>query len=255
MDKKYLFRAAKRFLAPVAFLSAFIMVGLIVSCYVISNNTLISDKIEIWIDACQYVDFFLPLAICVVVVPLIFMQNRKGFIRYASVRTSRKQYVSCQIFSVAALVFIGTIVAYYLPLLLSLSVFKPQDMGNRGYLLAYIFGKYQIYHPYLFGFVWCIWKGVIAAAFAVFGCLLALYMDNLFVAVLMPFLYCMAENLITSILQIPQYSVMTCFVLNRLSPSCMNVWNYVIGMLPFMAFAAVVILLLKRRGRDEYSET
>ncbi|MDE7425916.1 MAG: hypothetical protein K2N51_19830 [Lachnospiraceae bacterium] len=255
MNKKYLPRVIKRFVIPTTFLYALVMAGLVVSCYVISNNTLISNKIEIWIDACQYIDFFLPLAICVVFVPLIYMQNRHGFIKYASIRASRKRYILSQIFSISILVFIGTIIAYYFPLIISLSVLKPQDIGTRNELLTYVFGKYQVYHPYLFGFAWCIWKGIIAAIFAVFGCLLALYLNNLFVAVLLPFLYCMAENLVTSLLQIPQYSIMTSYVLNRLSPSCMNVWNYLIGAVTFTIFAAVVIFILKRRSQDEYSKT
>lgn len=199
--------------------------------------------------------FFLPLAICVVFVPLIFMQNRRGFIKYASIRTSRKRYIVSQILSVTILVFLGTIIAYYIPLIISLSVLEPQNMGTRSDLLTYVFGEYQVYHPYLFGFVWCIWKGIIAAIFAIFGCLLALYIDNLFIAVLLPFLYCMAENLVTSLLQIPQYSIITSYVLNRLSPSCMNAWNYIIGTVTFTIFAAVVIFVLKRRRQDEYSKT
>lgn len=255
MNKKYIPRIIKRFAIPTTFLYVLIMAGLILSCCVISNNTLISNKIEIWIDACQYIDFFLPLAICVVFVPAVYMQNRNGFIKYASIRTGRKRYLSSQIFSISILVFIGTILAYYLPLIISLSVLEPQDTGTRNELLTYVFGKYQVYHPYLFGFVWCIWKGIIAVIFAVFGCLLALYIDNLFIAVLLPFLYCMAENLVTSLLQIPQYSIITSYVLNRLSPSCMNVWNYIIGVVTFITFASVVIFISKRRSQDEYSKT
>ena len=79
---------------------------------------------------------------------------------------------------------------------------------------------------------------------------LALYMDHLFVAVLLPFLYCMGENLVTALLQIPQYSIMTSYVLNRLSPSCMNVWNYFVGVGTFTIFASGVIFVLKRRKQD-----
>lgn len=230
------------------------MVGLGVSCYIISTNTVISNKIEIWIEACQYIDFFLPLALCAVFVPLIFMQNRNGFIRYAAVRTSKRRYLCSQILAITIVVFIGTVIAYYLPLIWSLSVLEPQNIGTGSELLTYVFGKYQVYHPYLFGLAWCIWKGSIAVIFTVFGCLFALYMDNLFVAVLLPFLYCMAENLITAILQIPQYSIMTSYVLNRLSPSCMNVWNYVIGVGIFVLFATVVTFILKGRNQDEISK-
>lgn len=254
MNNKYFVRVVKRFTVPTLLLSILLMVGLSISCYVISTNTLISNKIEIWIDACQYIDFFLPLVLCVVFVPLVFMQNKKGFIKYASIRTSKKRYILSQMVSIMVLVFIGTVMAYYVPLILSLSVLQPQSIGNRNDLLTYIWGEYQVYHPYLFGFVWCIWKGIIATLFTTFGCLLALYIDNLFIAMLLPFLYCMAENLVTALLQIPQYSIMTAYVLNRLSPSCMSVWNYIIGAVTFTAFATVVIFILKRRSQDEFAK-
>ncbi|MGN0485382.1 MAG: hypothetical protein ACI4HI_17730 [Lachnospiraceae bacterium] len=253
MGKKYFVRVMKRYAIVASLLFMMITLGLSVSCYMISNSTLISNKIEIWIDACQYIDFFLPLILCMAFVPMIFMQNRDGFIKYASIRISRKQYILSHIFSIAIVVFVGTMLAYYLSLIFSLRVLKPQDIGTRNYLLAYVFGRYQVYHPYLFGFAWCIWKGMVAMLFVTFGCLMALYMDNLFIAVLLPFLYCMAENLVTSLLQIPQYSIMTSYVLNRLSPSCMHVWNYIIGVVFFALFATIVILVLRRRNKNEYS--
>ena len=254
MDRKYWVCVIKRLIAPAIILFAVVMIALGIACYVISSNTLISNQIEIWIDACQYVDFFLPLALCIVFVPFIFVQNSNGFIQYASIRANRRKYISSQMICIVILVFIGTVIAYDLPLIFSLTALKPQAVGNRNDLLDYVWGKYQVYHPYLFGFAWCMWKGVVAMLFTMFGCLLALYIDNLFVAVLLPFLYCMGENLVTALLQIPQYSIMTSYVLNRLSPSCMRVWNYIVGVGTFTIFASGVIFVLKRRKQDGVSK-
>lgn len=251
MEKKYLLRTIKRFILPAAFLCILLMAGLSISCYIISTNTVICNKIEIWIHACQYIDFFLPLSLCIIFVPFIYIQNKKGFIKYASIRAGKKIYILSQIFSIMVLAFITTVIAYYLPLILSVSILKPQSIGESSDLLSYVFGNFQVYHPYLFGIIWCSWKGIIAMLFTLFGCLLALYIDNLFIATLVPFLYCMAENLITALLQIPQYSIMTSYVLNRLSPSCMSIWNYIIGTITFIIFASITIFILKRRNLNE----
>ena len=250
MDRKYWVCVIKRLVVPAIILFAVVMIALGIACYVISSDTVINNRIEIWIDACQYVDFFLPLALCMVFVPFIFVQNSNGFIQYASIRTNRRRYIASQMICIMIVVLIGTVIAYGLPLVFSLTVLKPQTVGSRNDLLGYVWGTYQVYHPYLFGFAWCMWKGVVAMLFTTFGCLLALYMDHLFVAVLLPFLYCMGENLVTALLQIPQYSIMTSYVLNRLSPSCMRVWNYFVGVGTFTIVASVWIMVVKRRKQD-----
>ena len=126
----------------------------------------------------------------------------------------------------------------------------PETSISDNRLVDYVFGEYEINHPYLFGLMWCLYKGVVATLFVSFSNMLALYTDNLFVSVLGPFVYCMAENMITSLLNIPMYSIMTTYVLNRLSPSSMHVYNYVIGCFTYILITSGIILIIRRKKNN-----
>lgn len=251
MDFNYLRKNIKEMLVPVLAVYGIVLVVLCVSCYMISTNTMINYPIEIWIHGCELMDFFLPLVSVLPFVYYFYMQRKGGFIKYASVRMNKTKYIFHQILSGVILSVACTAIAYYVALIFSmqLSIVAPGD--SKG-LLEYVFGSYQVYHPYLFGIVWCIWKGMVTGLFTLFGYFLAMFVDNIFIVALAPFLYCMLENLVTALLQIPEYSIMTCYVLNRLSPNCMSVWNYVIGVIVYVMIAGIIILILREKRAQRY---
>lgn len=216
-----------------------------ISCYKISTNTVICFPIEIWIDGCTVVDFFLPLLVTVPFSVSLFMKRKDRFIEYAAIRMSRKSYIGYQIMAGMLLCAIVTFVVYFVALLLSMFVFFEGSSTDRDYIYEYVFGKYQAEMPIMFGVLWCIWKGAIASLFTGFGYMLALYVDNVFVVAILPFIYVMAENLVTGILGIPEYGIMTSYVLNRLTPEVMSVWNYVVGFISYIVITGGIILVLK----------
>lgn len=251
MNFRCLRKNMKHMLLPAAAVYGVAFIVLVVSCYMISTNTLINYNIEIWIHGCQSLDFFLPLVATLPFVFPFFMQRKNGFLKYASVRMSKKQYVFHQMLAGVLITVVFTALIYYLALVVSMG-FDVMTYGDNQTLLRYVFGEFQVFHPYLFGIVWCLWKGVIAGLFTLFGYFLALYVDNVFIATLVPFLYCMAENLVTALLQIPKYSIMTSLVLNRLTPTCMTPWNYLIGVIVFLCLATIIILVLKKKKDGKY---
>lgn len=221
------------------------IIALGISCYTISTNTVICFPIEIWVHGCTVVDFFLPLLVTVPFSVSLFMKRKDGFIEYAAIRISKKKYIVCQIVSGKILCAIVTFVIYFGALLLSRFVFFEGSSTDRDYIYEYVFGKYQAETPIMFGVLWCMWKGAIASLFTGFGCMLALYVDNVFVVAILPFIYVMAENLVTGILGIPEYGIMTSYVLNRLTPEVMSVWNYIVGVISYIVITGGIILVLK----------
>ena len=206
---RYLIRSTKKFIIPALALALILTAAITVFCFITLRNTAVCNRIEIWIEACDYVDFFLPLAVCLAFTPFFYFINRKGFIRYASVRAGKKRYLITHFLATAICTVLVVFVSYYATLCISF-----------------------------------------ATLFVVFGNLLALYTDNLFVSVLGPFVYCMAENLITSLLNLPMYSIMTTYVLNRLSPSCMHVHNYLIGCFTYILITLGIILIIRRKKEN-----
>lgn len=252
-SKKYLIRSMRIYLIPAVLLYLALTSALVILGVYVSKNYSIEYNLELWIEAGEYVDFFLSLAVCIAFVPIVYMQHKKAFTKYASIRCYKGQYNKTQFTSIAILTCSSVFLSYYSALLFCLNLITPGTVMPGSDLQQYVFGSYQVYHPYVFGAVWCLWKGCVSVLFVIFGGFLAIYTKNLFVSVLSPFLYCMAENLVTALLQMPQYSIVTSYVLNRLSPQSMRAWYYPIGVVTFIVFTSIIVLFVRRRSENGYA--
>ncbi len=228
------------------------VVVLLVSCGMIAKNTAIYYPIEIWYHGCKVMDFFLPLLVSLPFSYVLLMKRRCRFIEYVAVRVKKSSYIYKQILAGMLLSALAVFLMYFISLFVSVHIFYQGANGGDDHVKNYVFGTYQATSPLLFGFMWCLWKGVVASLFTGFGYMIALYVDNIFVVSLAPFIYCMAENMITGIVQIPQYSVMTSYVLNRLSPEVMHVWTYAVGVVGFVFVTSIILFGLGMRRRRLY---
>lgn len=222
--------------------------GIIVLCiteYVISQNTAVSFPIEIWIDGSNILDFFFPLIVTLPFSWMMYYEKKDGFINYASMRKERKKYLSGRIVSGMIDAFTVTFIIYYAGLLVAVLFLKPETLVNDNILYRYLWGHFQAENPLVFGLIWCAWKGIIGAIICAFSYLIALFAENIFVVALLPFIYCTIENFITGTLHLEKYSVTTTYILNRLSPSSMNLTNYFIGMITFIFVGTIIIISMK----------
>lgn len=226
--------------------------ALCISCYVYSQNTAICYPIEIWSAACDNIDFFLPL---IAVLPFTFSlyeKRKKKFLDYVAVRMEKKKYISLEILSGELMTILMVFLMYYISLIFTITFLPIQEYIDRPYLIDYLFGFYQVNYPYLFGFFWCLWKGVVASLFTGFGYGLSLCVDNLFIVIVTPFIYCVIENLVTGILGIPQFSIITSYVLNRLTPEVMHIWNIFAGTISYVGVTTIILLFLKWKRSGIY---
>lgn len=252
IDMRYLTQIMKQYLPVIVIVYPIAFIALMISCFVVSGNSVADYKIEIWTWACEYVDFFLPLISTLPFAIVMYLQKRNHFIRYASVRMRKNSYIRYHISAGLILSFSCTWLIYFVSLVITVFFIHIFNQGYDSDLINYVFGSYQIHSPLLFGALWCGWKGINAACFTFFAFMLALYVDNIFLINILPFLYCMAENLVTALLQIPDCSIITAYVLNRLTPSCMHVWNYLIGTISFLVITSCIVWFLKGKSVIEY---
>lgn len=252
MNKNYIYRLTRLYVLPAALLFIGMASGILAICCIVSGDTAICDNIEMWIDACSYMDFFFPLVVCIPFVPLVYYQKRRDFLRYAAIRCGRNRYIKFNLISMALMTVFSTAMAYFVTLVISVKVLRPIYTYDTSRLINYALGYYEVNHPFLFGAVWCFWKGLIAFLFVLFGSMLVLYTENLFVSVLSPFIYCMAENMITALLGFPEYSIVTTYVLNRLSPDAMHGFSYVCGVFTYIITAFLIILFVNYKDKVKY---
>ncbi len=251
-NMRYLKRVVKQYLPIAAVVYSIAFIALLASCITIAGNSVVNYKIEIWTWACEYVDFFLPLVSTLPFAIVLYLQRRNHFIQYASMRMKRNSYIRNHVFAGLLVSFSATWFIYFMTLVITVFFIPISSQGYDNELVDYVFGSIQMHHPLLFGLVWCAWKGINAACFTLFGYMLALYVDNIFIINIVPFLYCMAENLVTALLEIPDYSIITSYVLNRLTPSCMHFWNYLVGTASFLIITSCIILILRGKSVSDY---
>ena len=101
--------------------------------------------------------------------------------------------------------------------------------------------------PIVFGLIWSLYKAFVATLICLFGQVIALYVGNLFLVLLAPFIYSVLENFITGVLRIPKFSLTTALILRRLSESVMNPINITIGLLIFILVIYLTYRLLRSK--------
>lgn len=234
--------------AAIAFAVQFVL--LVVSCAVIASNTAMEYRIQMWIYGCEPVDLFLPLFAALPFVYSLYYKRAGGFLEYTGTRIDRSRYIAHHMLAGFILCFLGVAMAYFGALLVSeLLIPITRYTGHSAGLENYVFGNMQMEHPFAFGFLWSLWKGLNAGLFTLFGYALALYVDSVFLASICPFIYYIAETLITSLFTVSQYSLATSVVLNRLSPSCMHVYNYLAGTIIFALISYFIICAVRWKAR------
>ena len=226
---------------------------LCVLCNNINNSSVFFHNIEIWVNACRYIDFFLPVFAPLIFATALYYRRKDGFLNYLSARISKKKYIFEYIGLAMTVTVVFTTVMYYAGILYSIQALRINVISGDDYFYNNVFGHLQAESPLTFGLLWCVWKGVIASLFTGFGCILALYIDNIFVVIITPFIYVMAENLITGLLGIPEYGIFTSLDFDRLSPEGMHVYNYFCGVVIFLAVAIFIVLVARFKSRRMYA--
>lgn len=224
--------------------------ALVIAELLVAGNTALQYNIELWIEGCSVLDFFFPLFVTIPFTWRIYFERKDGFLNYVSVRINRRKYLRSKLRRDMIIVFLMVFVIYYTGLSIAVFCFKPTVIVEDDFLFRYIWGSIQAKQPLVFGFFWCMWKGLIGAIIYVFGYCIALLADNVFVIAFAPFLYCTIENFVTGTLGLEQYSICTSYILNRLSPKVMKTVHYCAGALSFVIMGSVIVLVWAYRKKQ-----
>ncbi|OON91343.1 MAG: hypothetical protein ATN34_03900 [Epulopiscium sp. Nele67-Bin002] len=216
-----------------------------VCCYFIQNSSVVNYPLEVWHWGGEYVTYFLPLIAVAPFSFVLYAKLKEGFINYASIRKSRRLIMTKEIVQAMLAASITVFCIFVTVLILVLSFSEPNATNNN--LQNYPFGEMQVNSPMLFGVIWSAWLAFASSLFILFSSLLATNLDNYFVITLLPFAYFHCENLVTALLRIPQISLATSITLNRLKPSAMTNYIYVIGIVSFIIVIVVTNIGLKYR--------
>lgn len=214
-----------------------------ISCYAISTNSVMVYKIEMWNWGGEFITFFLPL-IAVLPISHIFLGKIKnGFKLYANMR--KKNFIKKEIIKSMVTSSTSIFASYFTTFLIVMFFIQIKSPWSSSELSNNIFGDMQVNYPIIFAFLWSLWIGFVSSLFVLLNCTLSLFIKNYFLITLAPFVYLQAENLFTSVLAIPKFSLMTSIHLNRLNPSVMTSFHYMVGVLIFIVVIFIIFVILK----------
>ena len=230
--------------------TAIYMVALFVLIYIYNGNSMIYHTIDPYVYASGPVDFFLPL---LVTIPFSFYTYhivKNGFIDYAGVRMEKKKYLTYYILSSLISCFIMVFIVNILGVVFSVNIASLISGDYKPSYSEYWLGNLQMTSPIVFGLIWSLYKAFVATLICLFGQIIAVYVDNLFLVLLAPFIYSVLENFITGVLRIPKFSLTTALMLRRLDERLMKPLNIIIGLLIF----SFVIYLTYRLLRSKHEK-
>lgn len=218
------------------------------SSYVAGNNSVIHASVEAWIYGSEPIDLFFPLLASLPFSWVIFTERKNGFLDYIAIRTNRGKYIRNKMLAGMMLSFLAIFSMYFISLIYTLFFTNFTIDPEASRLPTYLFGDLQLNNPILFGFLWAVWKGAISAMICFFGQIFSLYNNNIFVISTAPFVYVFMENFITASFSIPQVSLTTSFVLNRLSPEVVHLQNLFIGIFTLVLVIFITNIYYKWRS-------
>ncbi|MDD2371085.1 MAG: hypothetical protein PHQ32_03685 [Firmicutes bacterium] len=250
MVKRQYLNNVKQLLVPFLIVVILGTILLSYSSYAMGVSSVINAPVEAWIYGCEPVDLFFPLLASLPFSWVLFTERKNGFLNYVAIRTNKTKYIRNKMLSGMLLSFTAIFTMYFLSLIyvLFFTHFKMDPGASR--LVSYMFGNYQLNNPLIFGLVWASWKGVISALICLFGQVFSLYNKNIFVISTAPFIYVFLENFITASLSIPEFSLTTSFVLNRLTPEVIQLQNLFIGFFTLILVIFITNIYYKWRSSN-----
>ena len=246
------YRSLRRQAVPAIVTGIIYAVALIANITVCNSDSIVFYQIDPYVYAASTVDFFLGLFVSVPFAASTFFMRKNNFLDYVPQRMPTRKYLQFHISAILTACFAMVFIVNLIGIVYSCSIadIETEISADSSSLSDYLLGNMQMEQPILFAVIWSVYKGFICAGICLFAQIIALYVDNLFLALLAPYAYVTLENFVTGNLGIPQFSLTTTFVLNRLTPEAMTVVNLVIG----IGFFLFVIFFTEKKLREKYEE-
>ncbi|WP_339216558.1 hypothetical protein [Solibacillus sp. FSL W8-0372] len=207
----------------------------------------VEQQLEVYELGFQYFGLFYALVAVVPTAWLMYFERKTHFIKYTLPRVKQRTYILLKVLVSMTTGFIivfgisitSLIVALYVvppvpPIISSFDSLTGEPISVRE---MRIFGEMFVKHPFLYGFISSIWKGIIGSLVALFGFVLSLYSQNLFVILTGPFLYTILENYCLSVFGLEEYRLITAF-----EPS--SIWVKDLSWLSFVVGPILLIIVI-----------
>lgn len=128
----------------------------------------------------------------------------------------------------------------------------PDDYNITSF--RHIFQTLFTEEPILYALMLSAWKGLIAILVMSMGFVLSMYMDNIFLVLTGPFVYCVLENFVFSILMVERFRLMTAFSPSSLDPRAISAASFFTGPMVLLLVTALIWLVCTKGKRQSVLE-
>ncbi|MFJ7730803.1 hypothetical protein ACIQXF_02795 [Lysinibacillus sp. NPDC097231] len=198
------------------------MITATICTLIIYKNYALEAQLEVYEVGFEIFNLIFPLLVVIPTGWLMYFERKNGFIKYTLPRVNKKQYLLSKLLVSAGIGFlivfcvsiISVLVALYIvpPITVQLTMVNPETGKLMGRIVQErIFGEQFVEHPFMYGLVLSLWKGIIGGLVAMLGFVLSLYSKNLFVILTGPFVYLLLENYCWSVFGLEKYRLVTAF--------------------------------------------
>lgn len=225
---------------PIIFTHIICLAFMTILTLTLYKNYGLEYDIEAWELPNEYFSFIFPLLVVFPTCWLFYYERKNQYIMYTLPRTSKRKYLFAKWLVIAGngfvlmftTMFVGVVVALYIKPDIE-SILTMVDPNTNELIsqvkLTHFMGEMFSEQPLLYGFLFSIWRGLLGIIMATMGFVLSLYSRNIFIILTGPFIYSILENYILSILQVPQFRLVTSFEPDTLSFLELSPFSILVG--------------------------
>ncbi len=211
-------------------------------------DSMIYYQISPYAYASDPIDFFFGLLVSIPFAFGLFYLKKNNFLNPVALRVSPQKYIRVYVISTLSLCFCVVFFTNIAGVAFSILIASKELLGRtQNTLSGYILGDMQMRHPLAFGVLWSLQKAGIGVLICLFAQIIAFYIKNLFLVLLLPGIYVILENFFTAALGLSRYSLSTAFILNRLKPEAMKMGNIGIAVAAFILVIIFTKIILGAR--------
>lgn len=226
--------------------------------YGIQDTYSVFHNIECWSIASQYLGLFYVLLVVGPVCWIIVSERKNNYLIYVLPRVSRKKYITVKWAVSAGMAFLSIFLISFVTLLFVLYVMPdvvPCLPLSEDYSLTnYYKGYYLVNTPLLYGFVLSCWRGIMAALYATLGFTLALFVNNLLVVMVTPFILDLLASYVLGTMGYAWMDTMTAFDPTRVRSEVVSKYTFLFAAAIIIAEIIAVVFYYKIIKREKVFE-
>lgn len=224
----------------------------------IQDSYVLFRNIDLWMTLGQYLGLLYVLVAIAPVCWVMVYERKNNYLLYVIPRISKKKYILKKwfitSFSGGAITFSISFISLIVILYVFPEVNKLLPMSEDNALTVYYKGYYYVNHPFVYGTLLCLWRGVLGASYATLGFVISLYNKNIFIVMSSPFLFDLFNSFILGTLGYSQFEVMTGFDPSRVNGGVISKYTFIVSELTIILGIFIVFSYHRFYKKNEIFE-